>query len=737
MTIGDTSIIKNFKDQELIDYYHKWYNPALMAVAVVGDINPKEVEKQIKKCFGDFVSQPIETYKTYGIDSYEDVSFRIVKDSSFNKTLFEILKVMPPLDPVVEESDYHKYLEKNIVSTLLKNRLTDLFYSSKPYFSAGMSISGFLNVSQIFYGKVELNPQKTDNGIDSYLKILNQIMTYGFTEDEIKKAKNKYAGILYSRSNAKNDRDSQKILDEIYNDFYSGHRIITASTEYKLFKKYADKIDSKSIMNYLKKINSYNSHYLLTTFQEELSNYNIDSIVTASLNEEVTPYEKKVNTPKELIKDFNKKGSVIRREKIAEIDADVLSLSNGAKIIYKQSDNDKDNTQISGFRKGGLFALDSANYINGLYCTSILSACGVGQYTREELDFYLTGKNISVRFLIDKTRSGVIASSSNRWITEMLQLMHLRWTQPRIDEKQFNLVKNKNINQIMESKRSAEDLFKEEVAIALQGNNYVTKTITEASIFENLQQDSIIPVFNQCFGNATDYCFIVVSSLPLSLLEPDLIKYIGALPFGKVRQDYQFKRYDFPEDSFTIESFSSDSPKGSVSLIYNQNRLPFELTEFNIKADIMKSVLRTRLLAELREKMGKVYSVGVAASGTVLPDTLCRETISFSCDPEDKDILTEKVAAVINEMIAEPQSMINIITDVKKNMVKTHLAEKQKSSFWSSSIRNAICFNYKNWDSVNNYEAMVEKISIEDIAEMMKHCFIESPCIKTYLLPKN
>ena len=134
----------------------------------------------------------------------------------------------------------------------------------------------------------------------------------------------------------------------------------------------------------------------------------------------------------------------------------------------------------------------------------MLSAWGVGQYTRRKIDFYLTKKNISVRFLIEKTRSGVIALSSKRRITEMLQLMHLRWTQPRIDEKQFNLVKNKNINQIMESKRSAEDLFKEEVAIALQGNNYVTKTITEASIFENLQQDSIIPVFNQCFGNATD-----------------------------------------------------------------------------------------------------------------------------------------------------------------------------------------------------------------------------------------
>ena len=44
--IGKDSILNNFKPQSLVDFYKTWYRPDLMAVVVVGDIDPAYAEKE-------------------------------------------------------------------------------------------------------------------------------------------------------------------------------------------------------------------------------------------------------------------------------------------------------------------------------------------------------------------------------------------------------------------------------------------------------------------------------------------------------------------------------------------------------------------------------------------------------------------------------------------------------------------------------------------------------------------
>ena len=54
LPIGKDSILKNFKAESLIRFYKTWYRPNLMAVIVVGDIDPAYAEKEIIKHFSHF-----------------------------------------------------------------------------------------------------------------------------------------------------------------------------------------------------------------------------------------------------------------------------------------------------------------------------------------------------------------------------------------------------------------------------------------------------------------------------------------------------------------------------------------------------------------------------------------------------------------------------------------------------------------------------------------------------------
>lgn len=75
--------------------------------------------------------------------------------------------------------------------------------------------------------------------------------------------------------------------------------------------------------------------------------------------------------------------------------------------------------------------------------------------------------------------------------------------------------------------------------------------------------------------------------------------------------DYVYKGDNIPRKNTEFIRKVGDSPKALVSLIFQQDTLSEQLRSFNLKSDIVKAIVRTKLLRELREKMGMVYSVSV------------------------------------------------------------------------------------------------------------------------------
>ena len=49
--IGDTSIINNFTQKDILDFYDDWYRPNLQAVVIVGDFDANMMENKVKALF--------------------------------------------------------------------------------------------------------------------------------------------------------------------------------------------------------------------------------------------------------------------------------------------------------------------------------------------------------------------------------------------------------------------------------------------------------------------------------------------------------------------------------------------------------------------------------------------------------------------------------------------------------------------------------------------------------------
>lgn len=744
IVIGDTAVIKNFPHKEIKNYYKQWYDPSLMAVAVVGDINPKDVERMIHDKFGSFNSRlKKKKAPSYSIDNYKKMKVKRVVHESLNKVELVAIQLLPLLPAVQSEKDYQAYLERVILNRLFKERISSLSFNEPSYKSGSIGISNFLNTKSILLASVELTPTKINEGINAFAEEIEQIYRYGFIPLEIEKVKKNYLASLRRNAESQLPVPSVNLMAEIYSDFFAGNKIVTQEEEYNLAKKYIQNIDSISLVKYLRKTADWSkTHFILSAFDKvsaELPKENdIKSLFRGMAKKDIEPYSKSVDVPDVLLESLPSAGEVVNKEYIKEIDAHILSLSNGAKVVFKATDVDKNKITLTGFRKGGLYSVDSLNYVSGLYAGNVIGLSGAGNLSREALSHYLTGNTASMRFLIDRTRSGVVGSANQEDMETLFQLLYLKWTGARIDDTMYNQIKNKAIESYRTANKVESDKFYRELSYLLQEKDYVNREITDTIIEKELNKDVLLSIFNKSFGGAKDFTFIIVGDCKLDNIEPYITQYLAALPTARFNSSYQYERKPKGYQDVVLERFDGESPRAIVNLVFQQNEFRGGLRFENLKNDMLKSVIRTKLLKALREEMGMVYSVSVSASSAIEPMPLSRQTIGFTTAPENVEALIERTYKEIKELVDNPASFESELIDIKMNLIKEMNLDVQKNLFWSSFIRNSIFNGETDWSYISDYEKIVNGISVEEIASFIEcKMFKDRLMVNAVLYPKG
>jgi zinc protease len=223
----------------------------------------------------------------------------------------------------------------------------------------------------------------------------------------------------------------------------------------------------------------------------------------------------------------------------------------------------------------------------------------------------------------------------------------------------------------------------------------------------------------------------------LGQLKPYILKYIGGLPVGNDLPSYVYRGGRVSTSADSLERKVGDSPKATVSLVYQRQDIPGSLEMFNLENQLLCEVVKVRLLNELREKMGMIYSVGVTSGATLYPTPLSRNTISFKCLPENAGLLIATIQGIFEQMQKSPEIFETALNDVKTNLVKTMKAEKQKDSYWIGQIRNKIYNGEKDWSFQVDYDQIVQSITKEQVAALIPICFDKNRLIKGILLPKR
>ena len=186
--------INNVTFGDAVAFYQKYFNPNNAYLVVIGDVEFKDVKKQIKKYFNDW-SKSVDVTSTVAKPSpnvqYTQINFVDVPDATQSN-----LSITNNVNLKMNDADYHGALITNNIlggggeGYLFKNLREEHGYTYGAYSSLGTNRYG----ASRFSASAKVRNMVTDSSVVEALKEINRIRTEPVDAQTLKDAKAKYIG---------------------------------------------------------------------------------------------------------------------------------------------------------------------------------------------------------------------------------------------------------------------------------------------------------------------------------------------------------------------------------------------------------------------------------------------------------------------------------------------------------------------------------------------------------------
>lgn len=739
--IGDTVVIKNFKPEVIRDFYHKWYRTDLQAIAIVGDFDVAKMEAKIKKIFSSIpaVKNP-EKRPFFEIPSHEETYYCLATDKEATSSRVEVVRLFRDLesdgDGTVTYQDIKNGLMRSFYNTMIASRISEMIQKGNaPFLSASIGISGMVRGYSAYSMGATAKPNQEKEALEAVIREHERIVQHGFTDSELERAKTNMLTSLRSSLKNANKIDNEQFIGDMQSHFLDNSGIVTTADYVAAAEKIIPTITAQEVADQVKKWWAADNRSILISGPSEgvthLTEKEARDILAATEGKPVDAYVDNVVSGKLITEDL--KGSkVVATKDLPEFQAVEWTLANGAKVIYRKADFEKDNVALSSYSAGGssmyadidlLPAADNAGSFVGAY--------GLGDYDAIELKKVMTGKRAGTAVAINGLYESVNGSSSPQDFESMMQMIYLRFQKPRFDAKAHDVIISQNRIRVKQMEGQPQKMMQDSVTLITSDYNPRTLLFNDAYL-DKLTIDKIEKVYRDRICDASDFTFFIVGNIDQDVVKPMVEKYIGSIPSLNRHEKWVDRKVRCPKGKVEkVLYFPLENPKSTV-LVSFTHEMKYTLKDAYC-VNILSNILTNRYTKSIREEQGGTYGVGVSGTVSREPVNVYNISMNFDCDPnkaaELKPLLYTEVDKIVKDGVTEEE-----LSKVVKNSLKESEQGKNHNSYWMSVLVNY----YKTGIDINNpknYEDILKALTPKDIQSFAKRFFKNADIVDLILAP--
>jgi len=739
LPIGKMDIIDTAHYDVVKRFYHDWYRPDLMAVVVVGDIDPAYAENQIKKHFGKIQNPKNERPRTeFEIPENDEPLVAIATDPEATMNMAALL-FKHKKTTTVTNADYRDKLLLDLYVQMMNARFFEITQKpDAPIVYSGAGYGGFIGRSIDTYSLYAVPKENMTNEAVALLIEENQrVKQFGFTADELKRQKAQMISGLEKALQEKDKTESRRFVQEYIDNFLNQEPFPGIDYEVALSKSLIPDIKVEEINELAKElITDKNMIVLLTGPEKEgvemPSEKEILATIATAKAAEVTAYkEEKVG--ESLIEKELVGGLVIETTTNEEFGFTRMKLSNGVEVTLKPTTFKNDEILMEAYAPGGTSTANDEDFVSAFFASQIMGMSGLGNFNQVALQKFMTGKNASVSAYFGQLSQGIQGSAVKKDLETMFQLTYLNFTGARRDTTALQTFKAQMITQFKFMSSNPQMVFIKELREAAASYSPRILAIPTEEQINSIEMDKVVGFYNRAFANASNYKFFFVGSFTIEEIKPLIEKYLGSLPNEGLATKWVDRKLKFPEGVTNKTVYKGTEPKSMVGFIIKDD---FEYTiENQVELQILVKILSIRLRESMREDQGGVYGVQVQQSSKLYPEPKYNLVIYWGCSPDNVDTL---VATVFNEMdylIENGPGDVNL-----EKATETYLRDlesnQEKNRYWLGKLKDSE-WNNTELQNAESMQQFVKSLTKEGLQQAASKYFTKDHYLKVVLRPEQ
>lgn len=737
MPIGVDSVLKYGKPETLRQFYHDWYRPDLQALIVVGDVDVKEIEAEIKKRFGSLANPKAEKPRTqYTIPLTGKNQFLAITDAEMTGTTAEIQIKLPGVQ-LRTESDYKNAVTEQLLNQLLAQRFNEVGkQANPPFLSGGAGIQDFLNQLQLFAVTVGVDKGGLQKGISAAWREIERAKRFGFTETELQRAKQNYLGGIAAAWKEKSKTNSEQYVKEYMQYFLHEVAAPGIDKEYEMAKTLLAAITAADVNAVMKSVVKETDRDIIIKAPEtERSNLPDEAAVVSWLRavqqEPLEAYKDAVvNKPLLGVKPVP--GKIIAIHQQREVGVTEYTLSNGLKVALKPTSFQKEEVSFAGFSAGGTSLYSDADYQSASGAAGLVSLSGVAEYSNTDLGKLLAGKQLMVSPFISERGQGINGKATPDDLETALQLVYLYCTAPRKDEALFQNLIARTKAGLANRANDPNSVFGDTIA-AVMGNHNMRRTGPTAEKLSEVNLDRALAIYKELFADASGFTFLFVGNIDTTAIKPLLETYLGGLPATHKHAAARDLNIPIPQGIIERNVFKGKEDKATVQLFFSGDYTYNETTNSELLA--LSKVLSIRLLERLREEEGGVYAPSAKVNMNKYPQAGYAFSVAFGCAPANVDKLIASVLDEIKKLREAGPAQVNL--DKYKAEARASITTSlQNNGFWMSYLSS----QYQNQEplgTVLDQQQLLDKMTVQTLQQAAVKYLQGNNFIRLVLLPET
>ena len=693
LPIGTMEVVDHFPHQALRDYYEKWYRPDLQGIVVVGDIDVDRIEGKIKEMFSK-IEKPVNPAERvyFPVADNEKPIVAFGSDKEQDKYVAQIMFKYDALPDSLKGTmaDVTTAYLLDMAQMMLQVRLNEQGQKADAPFAAASAFYGefiMAKTKQAFQFAMLPKGNSFDEGLKAVYREALRAKRGGFTTTEYARCRTEYLSQLEKAYNNRNQQENKTLAESYVRNFIDKKPIPGIETEYQMMSMIVNQIPVEAVNQVFSQIVSDKNLVVLGMMparEGEVCPKDEDILALLSQveAENIAPYVDNVKD-EPLVSELPAAGKVVKENVLSDFGAKEWILSNGAKVILKKTDFKADEINMMAVAKGGTSVYGNDKAADLMFMPAVLEQHGLGSFTNSELTKLMAGKQVSLKVSLDDYVRRLSGNTTPKDLKTYMEMIYMTFTGLTVTPDEFTAMQNLYKGLIQNQAQNPNFVFQKKVQEYLYSSP--NKQVFGVSDIEKANREDILSIIHEQLANAAEFTFVFSGNFDEAELKALVEQYIATLPSvkGKKQELKHSPAVEIKSGNEEKEfSLKMEVPQGSAAVIIS-GKMPYSFKN-RLMASMSAQIISARLLSEVREKEGAVYSIYTQGSQDRLSEVSVVYQTIFQVKPEKKDRALGIIRSEFENLAKE--TPVEELGKVKEFMVKQITGDEQTNSYWCSMM---------------------------------------------------